>query len=837
MEQEKLKELILKHFDNKNHRIISFWYDPNGENENILDSLSFDNIKVHKLNGRNNLYTKILLEHTDTTSNYLIYSKKEKPEPQKNWFLDTQFYTKEFSVDEVANLCNEFEIFDNESKLIFKNHLKFFNNKDRKKSFKNLLKSKTPENIYLAMLATLVEGTLLDIDKVIQRYIINTIIKKEDVLKEFEKYGLNEKFWELVHKKFGYSGERDPKLLLASIIFRKLKQQLSAANFPETYKKYTCANTAEVECNLFLENWFRDNRLVDYYKQISNEIEKDFKIAENITDWTDIIRENPEFQVLEIFDKSLISYFVNSFETLKCDDKKIIDKRKDTLFYEKYKSIYEAIYWAIELNNLVRNTNIPDQKPKEFIKNYASNYYRIDKAYRKFYYYCQLSNNRYLDRVRDIVEKAYVNNFLDTSCSKFSKQINELSPIWKIEDLPMQKDFYYNKIKNEKLKTVVIISDALRYEVAQDLMQNIKNNYQIKAQTDLDFMVGSLPSYTKLGKAALLPHTDLTMNDKGEIFADGISTVSSENRGKILKSAKPNSVVLDFEDFNKKPPKELKEIFSGLDVAYVYHDKIDSTGESNEEDVFDAVEKSINEITEKIKFIFNNTLAGNVIITSDHGFLYQYSDLEERQKITIGSLPAIEKSKRYILDNNPIKEQGVMNFDMSYILKDSKLVVSTPLNINRFKTQGGGINYVHGGASPQEIVVPVLTVKQDRKQEINKVDVILENSTRKITNNKFTLSFLQKQPISEYYKPRKLTVYMYDEQTDTKISNEIDIVANVPSDNMEDRIFKKTLELKNFEHDKNKDYYLIVKDVDEVGEPYQKYAFTINLVFTNDFDF
>ena len=32
MEQEKLKELILKHFDNKNHRIISFWYDPNGEN-------------------------------------------------------------------------------------------------------------------------------------------------------------------------------------------------------------------------------------------------------------------------------------------------------------------------------------------------------------------------------------------------------------------------------------------------------------------------------------------------------------------------------------------------------------------------------------------------------------------------------------------------------------------------------------------------------------------------------------------------------------------------------------------------------------------------------------
>jgi hypothetical protein len=130
-----------------------------------------------------------------------------------------------------------------------------------------------------------------------------------------------------------------------------------------------------------------------------------------------------------------------------------------------------------------------------------------------------------------------------------------------------------------------------------------------------------------------------------------------------------------------------------------------------------------------------------------------------------------------------------------------------------------------------------LKIKQDRKQEIHKVDIVLENSTRKITNNKFTLSFLQKQSISENIKPRKFVIYLYDQENDKKISNEIDIEANIVSNNMEDRIFKKTLELKNFQHDKNKDYYLIIKDVDEVGEPYDKYAFTINLIFTNDFDF
>ena len=69
-----------------------------------------------------------------------------------------------------------------------------------------------------------------------------------------------------------------------------------------------------------------------------------------------------------------------------------------------------------------------------------------------------------------------------------------------------------------------------------------------------------------------------------------------------------------------------------------------------------------------------------------------------------------------------------------------------------------------------------------------------------------------------------------------QISNELYIDANIESNNMEDRIFKKTLELRSFEQEK-KDYWLIVKDVDEVGEPEIKLPFTINLVFSSDFDF
>ena len=79
MEADKLQELIEKYFVNsEKERQIVFWYDENGEHQDKLDSIIFTNIKIHKLTGSNNLLTKKLLEHDDTTSNYLMQLKRPK---------------------------------------------------------------------------------------------------------------------------------------------------------------------------------------------------------------------------------------------------------------------------------------------------------------------------------------------------------------------------------------------------------------------------------------------------------------------------------------------------------------------------------------------------------------------------------------------------------------------------------------------------------------------------------------------------------------------------------------------------------------------------------------
>ena len=53
-------------------------------------------------------------------------------------------------------------------------------------------------------------------------------------------------------------------------------------------------------------------------------------------------------------------------------------------------------------------------------------------------------------------------------------------------------------------KVVVIISDALRYEVAEELLRLVRQEDRYDAE--IEPLLAVLPSFTQLGMAALLPH-------------------------------------------------------------------------------------------------------------------------------------------------------------------------------------------------------------------------------------------------------------------------------------------------------------------------------------------
>ena len=324
---------------------------------------------------------------------------------------------------------------------------------------------------------------------------------------------------------------------------------------------------------------------------------------------------------------------------------------------------------------------------------------------------------------------------------------------------------------------------------------------------------------------------------------DGISTKDTSGRRKILKSCVNESEVVLLNDLIPMTRTELRNIFKGKSVVYIYHNVIDSVGDKGDESkTFQAVEQAFEEIEGAIKTINKNLTEANIYITSDHGFIYRRKPLEESDKTTKGDTLPLLTNKRFLIFDQDVDLAGTINLRLDYIFgKDCGLTLTVPRGDNRFKTPGGGQNFVHGGTSLQEIVIPLIKYRNDRRKDesmlISKVDIKLTNTTRKITNSLFSLDFFQTEKLIDKKVARTVKLYFTDE-LGQRISNEQSILADKISEKASERTFKVSFNLKSSNYSKLDKYYLILEDPEEpIKKIYDKIPFNISLGIVNEFDF
>src|SRR5699024_3261865 len=122
----------------------------------------------------------------------------------------------------------------------------------------------------------------------------------------------------------------------------------------------------------------------------------------------------------------------------------------------------------------------------------------------------------------------------------------------------------------------VIISDAMRYEVADELHARIRGENKYEAQ--IEAMLGVLPSYTQLGMASLLPHQALAHSPDGDpVLVDGQRSNGTSNRAKILAAV--GGTTIQDADFLTRKPSEVRIVCSTRRVLYSYHEHIDARGD------------------------------------------------------------------------------------------------------------------------------------------------------------------------------------------------------------------------------------------------------------------
>lgn len=840
-------------------RRIIFWYDEEKEFEDKLDEIPLENAKLLVLTGTNNLAAKKLLTVDDTTSNYLVYSPITYESKEDDWLLNIELYSEAFRADLVSIWLNEVDLPQTpDFRRLMKKYRKFFGAQTRRTAFlkRNRGIDAAPQ-MHLTVMATICGTQDVRPNSIIKAVISNgTDMESNETFQSLVNFGADAPFWALVKQATGYFEEEDASIekLVAHILLtattRTLRTEYLAGldGFISTPHQAWCydfvsewiAGDRKEEINGILRNVEEELHLQSRFKQVPLE---------------DLVGT----EMFPCVNECILTYLMTEINNHIINVDEIVstvEKRRTLAWYDAVQCYYEGILQVAKMQAffLEHSAGFHTVEARNVWKEYADDYYRMDTYYRQYHLAFGKSltvGNDQLDdlfkQVTDRVEGLYTHWFLGELGNHWSDVCaEELVQYGHLLEVPQQEAFYRQKVKGQENRVFVIISDALRYEVAASLAEQLRRETQSKVV--LSACAGIFPTVTKFGMAALLPHKQLSIKERSngdlQILADGMST-DAGNRDKVLKAANRNSVALKYKEIAPMKRAQRSVLVKGMDVVYIYHDKIDEASHTSDSMVFPACDDAIEEIKNIVRIICNEFGGTRVYITADHGFLYTYSPLSEDAKVdkTTPSEQDVEIDRRYLITRKGAKP----DFLLPVKFMDDGYDAFAPRESVRIKKKGGGLNFVHGGISLQEMVVPVIEYhylrndskayqRNKAKYDTKPVEVSLLSASRKISNMIFSLNFYQKDAVSDNRSAANYLLYFVDSDG-KQISDTAKIIADKTNENGQERVFRCSFNLKSLKYDNRASYFLVIADESGLQMP-QKEEFQIDIAFAVDeFDF
>jgi uncharacterized protein (TIGR02687 family) len=479
---------------------------------------------------------------------------------------------------------------------------------------------------------------------------------------------------------------------------------------------------------------------------------------------------------------------------------------------------------------------------------YRDDLFQFDQLYRHFHTAADAvepTGWAVLHELRGTIESLYSGWFMPQLSSAWAKVIEGptgLLSSWSLQGVTPQQHFFKHKVEplfeGSVKRVFVVISDALRFEVAHELVQQTNSKSRFKAS--LDGMLGVLPSYTALGMAALLPHKTLAykVGNVVEVQVDGQTVATLDQRNEHLKSF--GGMAIKAEDLMSLGKDKGRELVRDHRLIYVYHDRIDMIGDkqASETKTFEAADQTVHELSSVLGFIINGLNGSTVLLTADHGFMYQESALDVADKSSLDEKPSgtLIAKKRYLIgtDLGETTKAWSGNTAISAgTTPDGSLDYWVPKGASRFHFAGGA-RFVHGSAMPQEVVVPLVTVRESEAEgsKTRSVSISLLGSTNKVVTNTQRFEFIQTDAVSERVLARTVVVSLRDGEK--LISDQQTLTFDSISQLLDERKRSVFLTILSGNYESHKRYDLVMRDavtkVEVLRQPVQ-----IDLAFGNDF--
>lgn len=423
---------------------------------------------------------------------------------------------------------------------------------------------------------------------------------------------------------------------------------------------------------------------------------------------------------------------------------------------------------------------------------YASEWYRMDAAYRRFRaaYGPALGEEPCLEDVLGglsaRMESLYRRWYLRETSAVWERfALGDLASQGYVSDVPRQSGFFVTEVEpilHRARRAWVIVSDALRYEVAAELADRLERTTQ--GQTHLSSVQAVFPSITSCGMAALLPHASLTFVPRAgedgpgalDALADGMPTQGTPARERVLQAyldtyhAGRTARALQANAFTKMGRDERREAVGDAAVVYLYHNRIDAIGDDalTEDDVCSACADAIDELSRLVSLIVREFRATDVLITADHGFQYMAESPAEADKVALSEVRGrvLAYGRRYVVGGPGLSSDSLAPVTLSPV-SDTGLCGLAPRECVRVRKAGGGERYVHGGISLQELCVPVLHFRNFRAgskgfRERTRATLSLVSPLPAITNLSFEVEVLQDEPVGSKTLPATYELQVMD---------------------------------------------------------------------------
>lgn len=297
--------------------------------------------------------------------------------------------------------------------------------------------------------------------------------------------------------------------------------------------------------------------------------------------------------------------------------------------------------------------------------------------------------------------------------------------------------------RQEEEKIAYLWVDALRFEMAREFCEALGEDFK----TEIEPAIATAPTITEIGMASLLPRAS-----NGKVVSVGGGKLALDINGTIIKERKDrvnflkqNAYVDVFDakldDLLPKPAQKVREGIKNAQLVLITSQEIDELCEKD--NIMQArrqMDGVLVDLRRGLRALADLGIQ-TIVLVADHGHLFA-EEITEDMKISPPGGDTADLHRRVWVGVGGTAEPSYIRMPLAALGIDSEYDIAAPYTFACFKAKGGARAYFHGGLSPQELIIPVVTMSpmaQPKASLPTDIDWTLIPGTPKLTTRFFSV--------------------------------------------------------------------------------------------------